>query len=185
MRKSLTKFGWIFECGAVDACQKRFSWFFNWIPKLQKFVNLVDLVKSFQTCKNRLRYSREGPLKVCQKKVAKSQKIEGRKNKGSRISSISRSTGRQRYRNGLITTPSRSVKIYSCCREILFSIAGIWLFAWSLHSRLLHLRWFSLRCCQSHLSRISTAGWSSIRTSKTEGVTQSDISDPRGFGVYV
>ena len=24
------------------------SWFFNWIPKVQKFVNLVDLVKSFQ-----------------------------------------------------------------------------------------------------------------------------------------
>ena len=29
-----------------DACQKRFSWFFNWIPKVQKRVNLVDLAKS-------------------------------------------------------------------------------------------------------------------------------------------
>ena len=37
-----------FECGA-DACQKRFSWFFYWIPKVQKRKNLVDLVKSFQT----------------------------------------------------------------------------------------------------------------------------------------
>ena len=32
-----------------DACQKRFSWFSDWIPKVQKSVNLVDLVKSFQT----------------------------------------------------------------------------------------------------------------------------------------
>jgi hypothetical protein len=29
-----------------DACQKRFSWFFNGIPKPQKRVNLVDLVNS-------------------------------------------------------------------------------------------------------------------------------------------
>ena len=47
-----------FEFGAVnrgrvlrpeDAYQKRFSWFFNWIPKVQKYVlvNIVDLVKSF------------------------------------------------------------------------------------------------------------------------------------------
>ena len=88
MRKCLTTFSRIVECGAVqkcavcfvqrtlarsvflgfqigvprckrfllrgcvlrpdDACQKRFSWFFNWIPKVQKCVNLVDLVKSFQ-----------------------------------------------------------------------------------------------------------------------------------------
>ena len=32
-----------------DAFQKRFSWFFYWIPKVQTCVNLVDLVKSFQT----------------------------------------------------------------------------------------------------------------------------------------
>ena len=77
-----------------DACQKRFSWFFNWIPKVQKCVNLVDLVKSFQTSLSmslflnllfeRDSYSNEyllakfgvdraenGPLKVCQK-LAKS-----------------------------------------------------------------------------------------------------------------
>ena len=30
-----------------DACQKRFSGFFNWIPKVQKRVNLVDLVQRF------------------------------------------------------------------------------------------------------------------------------------------
>ena len=32
-----------------DACQKRFSWFSGWSPKVQKCVNLVDLVKRFQT----------------------------------------------------------------------------------------------------------------------------------------
>ena len=32
-----------------DACQKRFSWFLDWIPKLQKCVNLVGLVKRFRT----------------------------------------------------------------------------------------------------------------------------------------
>ena len=32
-----------------DACQKRFSWFSDWIPKVQKSINLVDLVKSFHT----------------------------------------------------------------------------------------------------------------------------------------
>ena len=32
-----------------DACQKRFSWSPDWIQKVQKCVNLVDLVKSFQT----------------------------------------------------------------------------------------------------------------------------------------
>ena len=47
--------------GPEDACQKRFSWFFYWIPKVQKRVNLVDLVKSFQT----------ESLKVCQKKRQK------------------------------------------------------------------------------------------------------------------
>ena len=31
-----------------DACQKRSSCFFYWIPKVQKCVKLVDLVKSFQ-----------------------------------------------------------------------------------------------------------------------------------------
>ena len=31
-----------------DAFQKRFSWFFYWIPEVQKRVNRVDLVKSFQ-----------------------------------------------------------------------------------------------------------------------------------------
>ena len=29
------------------ACQKRFSWFSDWSPKVHKCVNLVDLVKSF------------------------------------------------------------------------------------------------------------------------------------------
>jgi len=32
-----------------DAWQKRFSWFFYRIQKVQKRLNLVDLVKSFQT----------------------------------------------------------------------------------------------------------------------------------------
>ena len=88
MRKRLTKFGWNLECWAVasfpgrvfrpeDACPRRFSWFFNWIPKVQKRVNLVDLVKGFQT-RERDSYSNEyslekfgvdtaenGPLKVC------------------------------------------------------------------------------------------------------------------------
>ena len=68
MRKCLTKFSWIFEFGAVQkknlllfwllvACfwpglllwKSGFSWFSDWIPKLQKCINLVDLVKSFQT----------------------------------------------------------------------------------------------------------------------------------------
>ena len=30
-----------------DACQKRFSWFSDWSPKVQKHVNLEDLVKNF------------------------------------------------------------------------------------------------------------------------------------------
>ena len=47
-----------------DACQKRFSWFPDWIQKVQKCVNLGDLVKSFKfkrvfTCKHRRRYSQE------------------------------------------------------------------------------------------------------------------------------
>ena len=32
-----------------DACQKRFSWFPEWSQKAQTCVNLVELVKSFQT----------------------------------------------------------------------------------------------------------------------------------------
>ena len=45
MRKCLTTFSRVFECGAVHS----FSWFSDWSPKVQKCVNLVDLVKSFQT----------------------------------------------------------------------------------------------------------------------------------------
>ena len=52
------------------ACQKRFSWFPDWIQKVQTYVNLVDFVKSFQAiqtsishlvfaCKIWRRYSRE------------------------------------------------------------------------------------------------------------------------------
>ena len=45
MRRCLTKSSWIFEFGAVqkftdDACQKLFSWFSDWIQKVQKCVNL-------------------------------------------------------------------------------------------------------------------------------------------------
>ena len=36
------------ELRPEDACQKRFSWFSDWSPKVQKCVNLVDLVESFQ-----------------------------------------------------------------------------------------------------------------------------------------
>ena len=65
-----------------DACQKRFSWFFYWIPKVQKRVNLVDLVRSFptniyylhlftNTCKIGCDTPENGPIKVCQK-LAKS-----------------------------------------------------------------------------------------------------------------
>ena len=32
-----------------DDCQERFSWFSYWIQKVQKFANLVDLVKGFPT----------------------------------------------------------------------------------------------------------------------------------------
>ena len=48
-----------------DACQKRFSLFFYWIPKVQKCVNRVDLVKSFQTIG--IDTAKNMPLKVCQK----------------------------------------------------------------------------------------------------------------------
>ena len=52
---------------------------FYWIPKVQKFVNLVDLVKSFQTitsiyyllAKFDFDTAENEPLKVCQK-LAKS-----------------------------------------------------------------------------------------------------------------
>ena len=59
--------------GPEDACQKRFSWFFYWIPKVQKRVNLVDLVKSFQTsiwnllAKFGVDTAENEPLKVCRK----------------------------------------------------------------------------------------------------------------------
>ena len=55
----------------------RFSWFFNWIPKVQKRVNIVDIVKSFQTsiyyllAKVGFDTAENEPLKVCQK-LAKS-----------------------------------------------------------------------------------------------------------------
>ena len=65
-----------------DACQKRFSWFFNWIPKVHKCsflpkthkcnVNLVDLVEKFQTSiqslleKFGVDMAENEPLKVCQ-----------------------------------------------------------------------------------------------------------------------
>ena len=81
MRKCLTKFSRIVECGAVlrpeDACQKHFSWFFNWTPKVLTCVHLVDLVKSFHTsiqyllAKFGFDTAENEPLKVC-KKLAKS-----------------------------------------------------------------------------------------------------------------
>ena len=67
-----------------DACQKkRFSWFSDWSPKVQKRVDLVDLVKSFQSFKRVFSIyvyllanigfdtAENGPLKVCQQ-LAKS-----------------------------------------------------------------------------------------------------------------
>ena len=33
--------------GPDDASKKRFSWFPDWIPKVQRNVNLIDLVKSY------------------------------------------------------------------------------------------------------------------------------------------
>ena len=38
-----------------DAFQKHFSWFSDWIQKVQRNANLIDLIKRFPTCKNRLR----------------------------------------------------------------------------------------------------------------------------------
>ena len=49
-----------------------FSWFSPWIPKVQKCINLVDLVKSFHTSIYYLLATfgvdtaENGPLKVCQ-----------------------------------------------------------------------------------------------------------------------
>ena len=70
------------ELRPEDACQKRVSWFSDWSPKVQQRVNLVDLVKSFQTsiyylviiCKSRRRYSRERTSRSLPKitKLAKS-----------------------------------------------------------------------------------------------------------------
>ena len=63
-----------------DACPKRFSWFFYWIPKVQKRVNLVNLVKSFQTsisyllAKFGFDTAENEPLKVCQKLEHKLEK---------------------------------------------------------------------------------------------------------------
>ena len=82
MRKYLTKFSRIFKCRVMvfqldskkaKVCQSRFSWFFYWIQKVQTCVNLVDLVKSFQTstmysivlCKIGFDTTETGPLKVC------------------------------------------------------------------------------------------------------------------------
>ena len=70
------------------ACQKRFSWFSGWIQKMQKCVNLVDLVKSFQTIaiQTSIYYlfanvavdtAENGPLKVCQKLETKLEKNIG------------------------------------------------------------------------------------------------------------
>ena len=44
-----------------DASQKRFSWFSDWIQKVQRNSKLIDLAKSV-ICKNRLRYSRPRPM---------------------------------------------------------------------------------------------------------------------------
>ena len=38
-----------YVCRPDDACRKRFSWFSDWSQTVQKFVNLVDFVKSIQT----------------------------------------------------------------------------------------------------------------------------------------
>ena len=67
------------ELRPEDACQKRFYWFSDWSPKVQKCVNLVDLVKSFQKsiyvyssiymyllAKFGVDTAENGPLKVCQ-----------------------------------------------------------------------------------------------------------------------
>ena len=70
------------------ACQKRFLWFFNWIPKVQKCANLVDLVKGFQTsiyyllnfAKFGFDTVESGLLKVCQLLLKRQKKV--RKNIG-------------------------------------------------------------------------------------------------------
>ena len=55
-----------------DASQKPFSWFSDRIQKVQKIMNLADLVKSFQTsiycllAKFGFDTADNGPLKVCQ-----------------------------------------------------------------------------------------------------------------------
>ena len=58
-----------FEFGAVqeDACPKRFSWFFYWIPKVQESVNLVDLKKAANhvlICKKSVSITENRPYKV-------------------------------------------------------------------------------------------------------------------------
>ena len=57
-----------------DACQKRFSWFFYWIQKVQRCANLVDLARAFERVysnylleKFGVDTAENGPLKVCQK----------------------------------------------------------------------------------------------------------------------
>ena len=61
------------ELRPEDACQKRFSWFSDWSPKVQQRVNLVDLVKSFESniyyllAKIGVDTAENEPLKVCQK----------------------------------------------------------------------------------------------------------------------
>ena len=75
MRKCLAKFGRMFECGAEDACQKRFSRFFHRVQKVQKVqkcVNIVDLNKILQPniyyllAKIGVDTAENGLLKVCQ-----------------------------------------------------------------------------------------------------------------------
>ena len=54
-RNCLTKFSNYLDsercrpCCPDGACQKRFSWFSDWSQKVQKFANIVDLLKSFPT----------------------------------------------------------------------------------------------------------------------------------------
>ena len=54
-RNCLTKFSNYLDsercrpCCPDGACQKRFSWFSDWSQKVQKFANIVDLLKSFLT----------------------------------------------------------------------------------------------------------------------------------------
>ena len=77
MRKCLTNLSRFFKCGAVlrpDACPQCFSWFFNWIPKVQKCVDLCKSCRSRQELSNEYLPAKFGfdtaenePLKVCQK----------------------------------------------------------------------------------------------------------------------